>query len=210
MRRADTELAKNFVSTRVDYFRPSYGWRAQDFARQCVFAATSNAETPFSDETGNRRFWSVNCGRVDVKGLAAIRDQLWAEAYVRYKRGDSWWMETAELNALAEDAQRTHYERGGRDDLIECWISNPRRAQRVHEWDEELPWFESCPGRINVTDVLCHGLEISKGQIRAADNGEVARCLRFLGYRQQQERAGRFRGVRYFVKPAEPEIHREV
>jgi predicted P-loop ATPase len=209
--RAENGLVKNFISTRVDHFRPSYGWRAQDFPRQCIFAATTNVDSPFTDETGNRRFWSVNCGRVDVKALAAVRDQLWAEAYARYRRGDPSWLETSELNALAEKEQRTRYEPGARDDLIEAWIQVPKRRQQEHEWDEEFPWFGSEPGKINTTDVLIHGLGIPQAQIRTPqDSREVARCLRNLGYKREQLRRGEKRGTHYFVKPASPpEIRKE-
>lgn len=205
VRRAETEIVKNFLSTRIDHFRPSYGRRPRDYPRQTVFAATTNAVTPFTDETGNRRFWSVNCGRVDVKALTTVRDQFWAEAVYRYKRGDHWWLDTPALNLLATEDQRSRYEPGPHDDLIMAWVANPTQREPEHERDAPLEWLGSAKGRINCTDVLIHGLAMIPAQIRNADFKGVGRCLTAHGYRSMQERAGKYRDTRYFVlETAEP------
>ena len=59
--------------------------------RQCVFAGTINPPADgryLKDKTGGRRFWPVAChGMIDLAGLEAARDQLWAEAVHRFKAG---------------------------------------------------------------------------------------------------------------------------
>lgn len=86
---------KSFLSSPVDHYRaPS--WRtAQDHPRQCVFVGTSNHPDLFDDGTGSRRFWPVQIGRVDLATLTRDRDQLWAEARVRYQRGEAWHLDPA-------------------------------------------------------------------------------------------------------------------
>ena len=42
---------------------------------------------------------------IDLAGLEATRDQLWAEAVHRFKQGEPWWLETPELEALATAEQ---------------------------------------------------------------------------------------------------------
>ncbi len=86
MRRAEIEKVKACFTARTDHFRPPYGRRAVDVPRQNVFAASTNDEHPFVDSTGNRRFWPVRCGRIDVDAIVRDRDQLWAETYNRSSR----------------------------------------------------------------------------------------------------------------------------
>jgi putative DNA primase/helicase len=81
MRRSELEAVKAFQTARIDHFRAPYAKRAQDVPRQCVFAASTNDQNPFTDSSGNRRFWPVRCGAIDVEALARDRDQLWAEAF---------------------------------------------------------------------------------------------------------------------------------
>ena len=84
IRKAETEKVKAFLTARIDHFRPPYGRRAMDFRRQNVFAATTNDQEPFVDSSGNRRYWPVRCGQIDIDAISRDRDQLWAEAYDLY------------------------------------------------------------------------------------------------------------------------------
>ena len=89
------------MSRTTDRFRPPYGMRLVESPRQCVFAGTVNHSSYLRDETGGRRFWPVVCGQIDVDALAGARDQLWAEAKVRFESGSVWWLETLDLVQLA-------------------------------------------------------------------------------------------------------------
>ena len=74
----------------LDRFRPPYGKHPINLPRQCVFAGTINPVTGgyLKDPTGARRFWPVAChGMIDRDGIERDRDQLWAEAVVRYQGG---------------------------------------------------------------------------------------------------------------------------
>jgi predicted P-loop ATPase len=76
MNRAHVNNIKAFMSRSADRFRRPWGRHAEEFPRQCVFAGTTNKDAYFSDETGNRRFWPVACGPLNLDGIRADRDQL--------------------------------------------------------------------------------------------------------------------------------------
>jgi putative DNA primase/helicase len=102
LRKSDATKSKGWFSQREDKFRPPYGRVEVTVPRRCVFAGTSNRDDYLQDETGNRRYWPVACGQIDLKALARDRDQLWAEAQRAYKAGESWHLDSAEKSALAE------------------------------------------------------------------------------------------------------------
>jgi predicted P-loop ATPase len=104
MSHALVEKVKGFVSRQVDHYRPSYGRMSVDFPRRCVFVGTTNEETYLKDQTGNRRYWPVKMRQADDKAIARDRDQLWAEAVVRYKKGEQWWL-TPEQEKTASNVQ---------------------------------------------------------------------------------------------------------
>ena len=128
------EKVKSFLSATKDRYRPPYGRRVEDFQRTNIFAGTTNDDTPLTDETGGRRFWPIHCGEINLDLLRESRDQLWAEAVVRYRAGCPWWLETEELNQLASDEQDEHYEEGQWDDTILAWLENPQ--QRFQEMNK--------------------------------------------------------------------------
>ncbi|MBL8199858.1 MAG: hypothetical protein JNK40_02710 [Chromatiales bacterium] len=105
IRYAQLESIKAFLTETVDTFRPPYGRRTSQFPRQSVFIATTNESEYLRDRTGNRRYWPVRCGSVNLAALMADRAQLWAEAVYEFDQGATWHL-TADEAELAEQEQR--------------------------------------------------------------------------------------------------------
>lgn len=110
IRRSDLEMVKAIITTQIDRVRLPYRRNATEHPRRCVLAATVNPQDEagyLTDPTGNRRFWPVLCSRIDIEWIEANRDQLWAEAKVKYDEGEHWWLENGEREeATAEQQQR--------------------------------------------------------------------------------------------------------
>jgi predicted P-loop ATPase len=122
--RSEVSRIKSFMSRSTDRFRPPYGKRVVTSPRQCVFGGTSNHDGYLRDETGARRFWSVACGEIDLRGLESDRDQLWAEAVKRYRAGEKLWLDSEYLNGAAGEEQSARYEGDAWDNLIADWVSD--------------------------------------------------------------------------------------
>lgn len=106
--KAESTRAKQFFSASVDTYRESYGRRVLDVPRQCVFVGTTNQDEYLKDDTGNRRYWPVTCTKVDIEGLRADRDQLWAEAVACYRAGHVWWVERDETEVFAAEQDQRY------------------------------------------------------------------------------------------------------
>ncbi|MEB3331152.1 MAG: virulence-associated E family protein [Synechococcaceae cyanobacterium] len=106
-KRAAGEL-KNFLSTRVDCFRPPYGKTMGRHQRPSVMVGTSNRTDFLTDETGSRRFWiiPVTASEIDVAGVRAIRDRIWKSAVIAYHRGERWWLDKADEAASELENQQ--------------------------------------------------------------------------------------------------------
>lgn len=111
IKRSDVEQVKNFLSKQEDIYRAAYGKRTNHYPRQCVFFGTTNEASFLKGDTGNRRFWviPVDAGLRKIDGdlferLKADRDQLWAEAVVRYRQGEKLYLD-AEQEAEARGRQ---------------------------------------------------------------------------------------------------------
>ncbi|WP_051131397.1 virulence-associated E family protein [Pseudaminobacter salicylatoxidans] len=112
IRKASTHELKRFLSTRRDKYRRAYGRDARTYPRQCVIVGSTNDQKYLFDQTGNRRFWPIRAGTVQLDKLREDVDQLWAEAVVREAAGESivlsehLWEAAAELTdmRLIEDA----------------------------------------------------------------------------------------------------------
>jgi len=100
------EAMKSFLTRCVDRYRPAYGRRTVDVLRQCCFIGTTNATTYLRDRTGNRRYWPVRCGRIDVDALASNIDQLWAEAYSAFLAGEQWHLNEQEITIQIQETMQ--------------------------------------------------------------------------------------------------------
>jgi len=103
--RRDTNRVKSFIPARKDIARLSYGRFATKRQRQFILFGTTNESRYLTDTTGNRRFWIVRATAADPLGIAAARDQLWAEAAER-EAGENLWLDDPAL--LAEAAGVAH------------------------------------------------------------------------------------------------------
>lgn len=120
--KAESTRAKQFFATDVDRYRPSYGRRAQDFPRMCVFAGSTNQDSYLRDATGNRRYWPVRCEDINVEALTEARDQLWAEAMVRWREGVPWWPTPDEAHLFAEE-QEHRFASDSWEELVDTWLN---------------------------------------------------------------------------------------
>jgi len=172
----DVSRVKAYLSRTHDRFRPPYGRAVVRLARQTVFAATTNETEWGRDETGLRRFWPVSCGTIDTAGLAATRNQLWAEALTRYRAGEVWWLDTEELTNEAKAVQE---ERQASD----AWIDLIR---------------DSVAARDDVSVAEClRDLGFKQQDYDRASQMRVANCLKLLDFKRVNTRHGGAREWRY-------------
>jgi len=174
---ADMSRVKAEITNLDDYYRETYGRRAQSHPRQCVFAGTTNKQDWPRDETGARRFWPIACGRIELDVLRVDRDQLFAEALVRYRNGERWW-EMPELDTAEEQRKRFH---------ADPWL------QPISEYIDNEDRRRT---GVVVNDILTEQFEFKLGHITRADEMRVTECLKFLGWEKKPGRVdGRVRQV---------------
>lgn len=165
MGRAEINKIKAFMSRRTDRFRPAYGRRVAAFGRQCVFVGTVNHNDYLRDDTGGRRFWPVTCTNIDVDGLARVRDQLWAEARVRYMAGEPHWIDDKSIEADAKIEQQARYQEDVWKSPIMDYLSNQLLTDEVE-----------------IGAILANALNLPKERWTRADQMRIASCLKTLGW----------------------------
>lgn len=122
MTKQETSAVKQFLSKCEDIYRAAYGRQTKRYPRRCVFFGTSNDNEFLKDATGNRRFWPVDVGVHPAKKSAWQElpqevDQIWAEAYAYWAIGEPLYL-SKEVEALAEEQQKSHREASGKEGII--------------------------------------------------------------------------------------------
>jgi predicted P-loop ATPase len=182
--RPEVSTTKAFISRRHDRFRPPFGKRLVDLPRQCVFAGSVNPEGGYlKDATGGRRFWPVVCGVIDIEALKRDRDQLWAEAYVRFKRKEPWWLEDKGLQKYATDEQAERYQGDAWEEPISKWLTHTVELGDSYSKRRPQPLLE-----VSVGEVLEKALRIEASRWTQGDQNRVVRCLISMGFRKCRPR----------------------
>jgi len=128
------EAVKRFITCQADRYKVPYEREVRDFPRTNIFVGSTNEETPLKDSE-NRRFLPVYLPsrsteekETAIEAIVSIRDQLWAEALVRYKAGEKWWTRggTSSGDLLQEVQKMTR-----KATLIEAWCHIIR--ERSHD-----------------------------------------------------------------------------
>jgi predicted P-loop ATPase len=127
--KAQVEEVKAFLSTLRDRYKQPYGRSEDYYPRRCIFIGTVNpgGGAYLTDLTGNRRFWPVVCGDIDIEALARDRDQLWAEAAMMESRGDS-----IRLDPSLYDAAKAEQDARLADDPWVEMLAEYLDGQRAH------------------------------------------------------------------------------
>ena len=101
-KRADIAALKGFLTKDKDIIRVPYGKLASEYPRRTIFCASVNQNEYLRDPTGNRRFWSIECG----PGLNANHDidiqQVWAQAHYYGEEGERYYLDQKENAQLTE------------------------------------------------------------------------------------------------------------
>jgi predicted P-loop ATPase len=196
--RGEISRYKAFISAQSDHYRPSYARHSENFPRQCVFIGTTNDDAILRDPSGNRRWWPVTCGTINLVALIADRDQIWAEAVHLFNAGEPWHITDPALVTAAAVAADEHYAPGQWDQQIIEWCTMPEPKPALCTGDE----FVSSRGSVQVTEILLHGLGIPVRDHSQAAYNSVVNCLRHEGYvRTKKIRVhGRKQPLRFYVK----------
>lgn len=176
--KADHTRAKQFFGSQIDRYRPSYGRLTQTFARQCVFAGSTNQDTYLRDATGNRRYWPVACTKVDADALAADRDQLWAEAYHLYQQGNTWWPDEKH-KILFSDQQEQRFDRDVWEELIDKWLASITR------------------NRVLMSEIMDEALGLEASQMKPPEQKRVGQIMSHLGWEKVRARVAGGRETGY-------------
>ena len=166
MSRAEAAQLKAFITRTHERYRPSYGRKEVIEPRQCVFIGTTNKDTYLRDETGGRRFWPAKCGVIDIDALARDRDQLFAEAMVRYRQGRLWWPD--------KDFERQHIM--------------PEQVARYESdvWEEKISQYLVLQSKVTIGDIAVQCLGFETKRIGKADQNRIAAALERIGWRRER------------------------
>lgn len=119
MRRGETEEIKAFLGRQHDFYRPPYGRKVLQRKRRFVIGGSVNPNGGYlKDPTGGKRYWPVKCGEIDLEALRHDKEQLWAEAVHRYKKGEQYWL-TKEEFEVAKIEQSNRFQ----EDILDADIS---------------------------------------------------------------------------------------
>lgn len=168
LNKAALTSVKAYMSRSVDIYRPMYGRQNVEHPRQTVFLATTNEYEPLKDTTGNRRFWPVEVGKIELDALHEDRDQLWAEAVELYRQKAVWWLQ--------------------QDSVIEAAKREQAKRVDVHVWLDRIKRWVINRESVTLPEVLDQCINKPVSSQTQADKVGVVRCLQQLGWRQARRR----------------------
>lgn len=99
-RKSDIAALKAFITLQSDELFLRYSRSASKFPRRTVFFASVNPKQYLSDDTGNRRYWTIECGTgLNWKHKLDVQ-QIWAQVKDIYDNEPVWWLSQDEVDTL--------------------------------------------------------------------------------------------------------------
>lgn len=184
-KKADINLLKDILSDPRDKFRLPYAEESEYFPRQSIFIGTTNDAEYLHDETGGRRFWPIRTeGEFDLTAIKKNIDKFYAEAVVRYKKGETWHEVPKEHAVFEQESRRVQ-------DPWEQIIS-----EYLYKKSPQYPFKRPCDEPVTCEAII--GYFVSSEQLRMNDCTKstrlrIGKCLRALGW-TPMDKAVRIKG----------------
>ena len=141
--KSERSRIKQFFTVKEDNYRPPYGRVTITQPRQCVFVGTVN-DTTYLTDTENRRYLPITCGEINIEGIAADRDQLWAEARMAYEEGQQWYVSHLRDDVREQQEMRVHVD--SLQDQVAEFLAT-KMSVKIFEVFDHLQWSVSQRGR---------------------------------------------------------------
>lgn len=129
-RKADIAALKSFITKDRDELFLRYSRASSSFPRRTAFIGTVNEKAYLRDETGNRRYWSIECGP-NMAGIHSVDvQQVWAQALDLWRTGEQHPLTRAEMDLL-NAANSAHTEISPVEELLLSkydWSTSYRQA----------------------------------------------------------------------------------
>jgi putative DNA primase/helicase len=187
--RAEASRSKAFFTRSEDRYRNPYGRKPVTIQRTGVFGGSVNHGTYLKDDTGNRRYWPVKVGRMNMDDLIRDRDQLWAEARDLFKAGHEWWVRASD-RLLYETEQDARYIGDTWESLIMNWLSDKQKNKDgVYQFVDY----------VRTDEVMRSALHLDIAKHSPAEQARVGKIMARIGWKRQRETGG----VRdwFYVRP---------
>ena len=184
--KAENAAAKAFFPRETDRYRGFYGTHVGDVPRQCVFAGTVNHAQYLRDDTGNRRYWPVLTGKIELEQLAENRDQLWAEAKHLLDSGASWWPSADEREMFTEQQDDRH--------LGDAYES------KIRGWLDDVDQ-DGKKMQVSMAQLMGSALGLDVSKWTAPEQQRVGRIMAVIGW--QRRRVGSAQRERLYIRPSD-------
>lgn len=185
-RKAESSRIKAFITSKVDHYRPPYGRHALDRPRQTILVGSTNEEEFLTDPTGSRRFVPVHVRKPSAAWILEHRDQLWAEAVVRYRRGEEWWYENESAIRLARMSEE-HQRKDIWESTVRNWLIATGRSKEA----------------VTLLEALTQAVMLPVSQVDDRHKQRMGALLISLGCTKKRQRlAGGSRGYGYIIPEA--------
>lgn len=184
--KAQNSLLKSFITRTHERYRPPYGIVEVTEPRTCVFIGTSNLEVYLRDETGNRRFWPVKCGIINIDRLRSIRNQLLAEAVAACNASEKHYPDLAFEALHIKPEQDARYEEDPWHPLVEHYLATCVVAE------------------LTVRDIASSAISLPNAQLGPVEGRRIASILRRLNWTMKHTRKGNLWCRGDVCEPCEP------
>jgi len=174
LRKTEVQTLRSFLTVHIDKFRAPYDRCETVAPRRCCFWGTTNETEYLGDLTGNRRFWPIHLGDrpIDLAGLARDRDQLLAEAIVRYEAGEAY--------VPSREFERRHMvaEQQGRE-ITDPWEPYVREYLKTHTG-----------GEVTTNEILAGALMKPRESLTHAHATRVGSLITACGWQRRRKSEG--------------------